>query len=165
MLQTAPPLPNSLCRDPAPLRSIWVMRDLSVALLWTHPSLRRDAPGERSYQSGNSFDMAHFSREQGYFRGLRGWKYWNDLCAEENSEGRRKYLQSPVQSSTARRRVNSRWYLHRVPLRDCDVNNVTNNDWNKKYGRETNHPAVRSCYNSVEPDCESFLEVCGTALL
>jgi len=35
MLQTAPPLPHSLCRDPAPLRSIWGMRPFSRSPLNT----------------------------------------------------------------------------------------------------------------------------------
>ncbi len=79
--------------------------------------------------------MAHFSREQWYFCGLRGRKYWND--SEENSDGRRKYLHALVHSSTTRRRLNSHWNTHGVPLRDCGGTAMltrTNNDWNKITG-------------------------------
>lgn len=81
--------------------------------------------------------MPRFKKEQWYFCGLRGRKYWNDLCAEENSDGRRKYLHALVHSGTARRRLNSHRNLHRVPMRDCRGTAMltrTNNAWNKNTG-------------------------------
>lgn len=76
MLQTAPPLPHRPCRDPAPLRSIWMMRDRSV-VLWTHPTLRRDTPGERGHKKARINSTRHISAVN---------RHISAGCVEENPE-------------------------------------------------------------------------------
>lgn len=86
---------------------------------------------------------------------ILGW-----LVREENSDGRRKYLHALAHSTSARRRLNSHTNLHLVRMRECGGTAMltrSNSDWNKN----TNHPSVRTCYNSVEPGWESFWRFMG----